>query len=64
MLKDAINDGNVLGFSVDYYKTIDANLDNIDYVEVEGINTEEAYMADERINNITEGIHYNASIKD
>ena len=56
MLKDAINDGNVLGFSVDYYKTIDANLDNIDYVEVEGINTEEAYMADERINNITEGI--------
>lgn len=56
LLKDAINDGNVLGFSVDYYKTIDANLDNIDYVEVEGINTEEAYMADERINNITEGI--------
>ena len=36
----------MLGFSVDYYKTIDANLDNIDYVEVEGINTEEAYMAD------------------
>lgn len=56
LLKDAINDGNVLGFSVDYYKTIDANLDNIDYVEVKGINTEEAYMADERINNITEGI--------
>ena len=56
LLKDAINDGNVLGFSVDYYKTIDANLDNIDYVEVEGINTEEAYMADERIENITEGI--------
>lgn len=56
LLKDAINDGNVLGFSVDYYKTIDANLDKIDYVEVEGINTEEAYMADERINNITEGI--------
>lgn len=56
LLKDAINDGNVLGFSVDYYKTIDANLDNIDYVEVEGINTEETYMADERINNITEGI--------
>ena len=56
LLKDAINDGNVLGFSVDYYKTIDANLDNIDYVEVEGINTEEAYIADERINNITEGI--------
>lgn len=56
LLKDAISDGNVLGFSVDYYKTIDANLDNIDYVEVEGINTEEAYMADERIENITEGI--------
>ena len=56
LLKDAINDGNVLGFSVDYYKTIDANLDKIDYVEVEGINTEEAYIADERINNITEGI--------
>lgn len=56
LLKDAINDGNVLGFSVDYYKTIDANLDNVDYVEVEGINTEEAYIADERIENITEGI--------
>lgn len=56
LLKNAIHDGNVLGFSVDYYKTIDANLDNVDYVEVEGINTEETYMADERINNITEGI--------
>lgn len=63
LLKDAINDGNVLGFSVDYYKTIDANLDNIDYVEVEGINTEEAYMADERINNITEGILTMHSLK-
>ncbi|MCI8760615.1 MAG: type I restriction endonuclease subunit R [Clostridia bacterium] len=56
LLKDAIHDGNVLGFSVDYYKTIDANLENVDHVEVEGINTEETYMADERINNITEGI--------
>lgn len=57
MLKDAINDRNVLGFSVDYYKTIDSNLDNVLYdEEVEGINTEEAYSADERINNIVEGI--------
>lgn len=57
LLKDAINDKNVLGFSVDYYKTIDSNLDNVLYdEEVEGINTEEAYAADERINNITEGI--------
>lgn len=56
LLKDAINDKNVLGFSVDYYKTIDANLDKVDYVEVEGIKTEEAYIEDKRINNITEGI--------
>ena len=57
LLKDAINDKNVLGFSVDYYKTIDSNLDNVLYdEEVEGINTEEAYAADERINNIVEGI--------
>jgi len=57
LLKDAINDRNVLGFSVDYYKTIDSNLDNVLYdEEVEGINTEEAYSADERINNIVEGI--------
>ena len=57
LLKDAINDKNVLGFSVDYYKTIDSNLDNVLYdEEVEGINTEEAYSADERINNIVDGI--------
>ena len=57
LLKDAINDRNVLGFSVDYYKTIDSNLDNVLYdEEVEGINTDEAYSADERINNIVEGI--------
>ena len=57
LLKDAISDRNVLGFSVDYYKTIDSNLDNVLYdEEVEGIDTEEAYGADERINNIVEGI--------
>lgn len=57
LLKDAISDKNVLGFSVDYYKTIDSNLDNVLYdEEVEGINTEEAYAADERINNIVDGI--------
>lgn len=57
LLKDAINDKNVLGFLVDYYKTIDSNLDNVLYdEEVEGIDTEKAYAADERINNIVEGI--------
>lgn len=57
LLKDAISDRNVLGFSVDYYKTIDSNLDNVLYdEEVEGIDTEEAYGADERINNIVDGI--------
>ena len=42
LLKDAINDKNVLGFSVDYYKTIDSNLDNVLYdEEVEGVKFED-----------------------
>lgn len=49
LIKDAIKDGNVLGFSVDYMKFVESNGQNEDDVMVEGIDTDEVFMADERI---------------
>ena len=52
---DAINDKNVLPFRVDYIKTMD-NESDIDDKEVWDIDREKAYMAPERIHNVTEYI--------
>lgn len=41
LIKDAINDGNVLGFSVDYINTIKSNLNENSDEQVKGINTKE-----------------------
>lgn len=49
LIKDAIKDGNVLGFSVDYMKFVESNGQTEDDVMVEGIDTDEVFMADERI---------------
>lgn len=49
LIKDAIKDGNVLGFSVDYMKFIESNGQTEEDVMVEGIDTDEVFMADERI---------------
>ena len=49
LIKDAINDGNVLGFSVEYIKTFDGDIDEYDDEKVKAIDKEEVFMADERI---------------
>lgn len=49
LIKDAINDGNVLGFSVEYIKTFDGGFDENDDEKVKAIDKEEVFMCDERI---------------
>lgn len=61
LIKDAIKDGNVLGFSVDYIKTIEGNINEEDEEKVEGIDTDEVFFDDTRINLIAQHIidHHN-----
>lgn len=62
LIKDAISDGNVLGFSVEYIKTFDGDIDESDDTKVAAIDKEEVFFADERINLIANHIvknHYN-----
>lgn len=52
LIKNAIHDGNVLGFSVDYINTIktkNIDLDSDSEELVEGINKDEVWLADDRI---------------
>ncbi len=65
IIKDAIDDDNVLGFSVEYYSTFrskflkEENGDDIDVDEmdkVKGINKDEVFSADERLSNIADFI--------
>lgn len=63
LIKDAINDGNVLGFSVEYVKTFSGQYDEKDDEKVTGINTDEVYMNDERIALIADNIIKNHSAK-
>lgn len=50
LIKNAIHDGNVLGFSVDYINTIKTKNIDLDSEElVEGINKDEVWLADGRI---------------
>lgn len=55
MIKDGINDNNVLGFKVDYIKTFSMNL-NITDDDVEAIDTTEVLESDERVNSIVNKI--------
>ena len=66
LIKDAIKDGNVLGFSVDYIKTLSFNADENDREMVEGIDTDEVFMADDRITMIAQHIidHHNTKTRD
>ncbi len=67
LIKDAIKDGNVLGFSVDYMKFIDYNSNQTEEdVMVEGIDTEEVFMADDRVRLIAQDIidHHNTKTRD
>lgn len=55
MIKDGINDNNVLGFKVDYIKTFSMNL-NITDDDVEAIDTTEVLESDERVSAIVDKI--------
>ncbi|MCG4934234.1 hypothetical protein, partial [Dorea formicigenerans] len=55
-----IHDGNVLGFSVDYINTIKAqNIDTETDELVEGINTDEVWLSDQRVELIARHITEN-----
>ncbi|MGL4740190.1 MAG: type I restriction endonuclease subunit R [Sarcina sp.] len=56
LIKDAINDGNVLGFSVEYIKTFDGQVNEYDNEKIRAIDKEEVFMADERIDMIAHHI--------
>lgn len=66
LIKDAIKDENVLGFSVDYMKFIEYNGKTEEDVMVEDIDTEEVFMADERVSIIANDIikHHNIKTRD
>ena len=49
LIKDAIFDNNVLGFHIEYIKTIEGNYEKEDGTLVEGIDTDEIYGANERL---------------
>ncbi|KAA1036891.1 type I restriction endonuclease subunit R [Macrococcus equipercicus] len=59
LIKDAIRDGNVLGFSVEYINTFKNEVDTTNEEYVESINTDEVWMADERIQMVAEHIYRN-----
>lgn len=65
LIKDAIKDENVLGFSVDYIKTMDSEISD-EHEMVEGIDTDEVFMADTRIALIANHIidHHNIKTRD
>ncbi|WP_404406433.1 type I restriction endonuclease subunit R [Jeotgalibacillus malaysiensis] len=56
LIKDAINDGNVLGFSVEYIQTIKGKEGIDDATKVPGIDKQELWMADFRIDMIARHI--------
>ncbi|WP_280166640.1 type I restriction endonuclease subunit R [Priestia aryabhattai] len=56
LIKDAIHDGNVLGFSVEYIKTVNINFNEEDKTRVKGIETDEIWMHDKRLELIAQNI--------
>lgn len=56
LIKDAINDGNVLGFSVEYIKTFSGDYDENDDTKVSAIDTDEVIMSNERISLVADHI--------
>ena len=66
LIKDAIKDGNVLGFSVDYIKTIESQIDDNDEEMVQAIDTNEVFVDDTRVSIIAKHIidHHNTKTRD
>lgn len=56
LIKDAIKDNNVLGFSVEYIKTFEGQFDENDDTKVKAIDTDEVIMSDTRIGLVAEHI--------
>jgi type I restriction enzyme, R subunit len=56
LIKDAIRDGNVLGFSVEYIRTFNANIDETDETEVQAIDTDEVWHDQRRLNLVADHI--------
>lgn len=63
LIKDAINDNNVLGFSVEYIKTFEGQFDENDDTKVRAIDTDEVIMSDERIALVADHIIKNHPLK-
>ena len=56
LIKEAIRDGNVLGFSVEHHELIKSKVDEADETRVEAINTEEVWMHDDRMQLVVQNI--------
>lgn len=63
LIKDAINDHNVLGFSVEYIKTFDGDFDESDETKVSAIDKEEVFHSQERITMVAQHIIDNHNAK-
>ncbi|NFG01140.1 type I restriction endonuclease subunit R [Clostridium sporogenes] len=66
LIKDAIKDNNVLGFSVEYISTFKGQFDENDGTKVKAIDKKEAFMDNERISQIAQDIikNHNKKTKD
>jgi type I restriction enzyme, R subunit len=56
LIKDAIRDGNVLGFSVEYIKTFNSKVNENDKTKVQAIDTDEVWHHEERMELIVDHI--------
>lgn len=56
LIKDAIRDGNVLGFSVEYIRTFNAKIDENDKTKVQAIDTDEVWHDERRLNLVADHI--------
>ncbi len=63
LIKDAINDNNVLGFSVEYIKTFDGDIDENDETKVSAIDKEEVFHSDKRVSMVAQHIIDNHNAK-
>ncbi|NFC75495.1 type I restriction endonuclease subunit R [Clostridium botulinum] len=66
LIKDAIKDNNVLGFSVEYISTFKGGFDENDNTKVKAIDKKEVFMSDKRISLIAKDIikNHNRKTKD
>lgn len=56
LIKDAIRDGNVLGFSVEYIRTFNASIDETDETQVHAIDTDEVWHDIRRLSLVADHI--------